>query len=168
MRRNREGIETNKPNEVGAVAMDLLAAIDLDAPSAFGIPLGTLLVLWFIWTLLKQQGGGSSGSSTSENTMNVKLRNELGSDVIQFQSATAKLGGGKCVIKYTVKIKKAGTYLIAGGKAEFGSFNIVYYGTRSVRGEAGDVISGAVSCAQFHSGVWGIGAFRSTSDVPTS
>lgn len=145
----------------------ILADIDFNAPSAFGIPLGTLLLIWFIWMMMKQQQGGSGGGSyTSDNTMDVKLRNELGEDVIQFQHSEAKLGNGRCVIKYTVKLKQAGTYVVAGGKASSGRFDSAYCGTRTVSGDAGDVISGAVSCAEFYSGIWGIGAFRSASDVP--
>ena len=141
----------------------IVANIDFNAPSAFGIPVGTLLLIGFIWMMMKQRQGGSY---TSDNTMDVKLRNELGEDIIQFQHSEAQLGNGRCVIKYTVKLKQSGTYVVAGGKASSGRFDSAYCGTRTVSGDAGDVISGAVSCAEFHSGIWGIGAFSSASDVP--
>ena len=146
--------------------MDLLflAEIDFSAPTALGVPLGTLILFWFIWTAMKQGGGG--GSYTSANTMDVHLQNELQADVILFQHSEAQVGNGQCVIRYTVKLKEDGSYVIAGGKAESGSFNSAYCGTRSIQGDAGDVISGAVSCPAFHDGIWGIGAFRSRSDVP--
>ena len=130
------------------------------------IPLGTLLIIWLLWVILNKQGGGSSGSYTSENTLDVKLRNELGEDVIQFQQSEAKLGDGQCIIKYTVKLRKTGTFVIAGGKAQSGYFSSTHCGTRTVSGDAGDVISGALRCPEFHSGIWGIGAFSSVSDVP--
>ena len=38
------------------VVRSLLLALDLDAPSAFGIPLGTLMLILFFWYMLK--GGG--------------------------------------------------------------------------------------------------------------
>jgi hypothetical protein len=145
----------------------ILASIDFNAPTALGIPLGTLLLIWFFWMMMKQQQGGSDhGSYTSENTMDVKLRNELGAEVIQFQHSDAKLGNGRCVIKYTVKLKQAGTFVVAGGQAESGYFDSECCGTRTVSGDAGDVISGAISCPEFYDGIWGIGAFRSASDVP--
>jgi hypothetical protein len=63
-------------------------------------------------------------------------------------------------------MKREGTYVVAGGKASSGRFDSAYCGTRTVSGDADDVISGAVSCAKFGSGIWGIGAFRSEADVP--
>ena len=100
--------------------------------------------------------------------MDVNLRNNLEADVILFQHSEAQVGNGQCVIRYTVKLKKDGTYVIAGGKAESGSFNSAYCGTRTIEGDAGDVISGAVSCPAFYDGNWAISAFRSRSDVPKS
>jgi hypothetical protein len=149
------------------VSFPLLAEIDFNAPTAIGIPLGTLLLVWFIWAKMNEQGG-LGGSYTSEDTMNVALNNELGVDTVQFQHSEAKLGNGRCVIKYTVKLKESGTFVIAGGKAQSGYFSSAYCGTRTVSGDVGDVISGAVSCSEFHSGIWGIGAFRSASNVPKS
>ena len=139
----------------------VLADIDFNAPTAIGIPLGTLLLLCFFYTQLKAGGGNSS-----PNTMNVRLRNEVTENVVLFQHSEASFSGGRCTVSYQVKLKEAGTYIIAAGKAVSGSFDSSYCGARTVTGDAGDVIRGAVSCSQFHSGIWGIGAFRSSSDVP--
>ncbi len=144
-----------------ATIFTILADIDFNAPTAIGIPLGTLLLLWFLYSQSKTGGGYSSA-----NTMDVHLRNEVAKDVVLFQHSEASFSGGRCTIKYQVKLKQAGTYVIAGGKAVSGSFDSSYCGARTVTGDAGDVISGAVSCSQFNSGIWGIGAFRSSSDVP--
>lgn len=142
--------------------------IDFNDTTSFGFPIGTLLLFWIICLILQnqQQGGSGGGSYTSANTMDVLLRNELGEDVIHFQFSEATMTNGLCVIKYTVKLKKAGSYVVAGGQAESGFFNREYCGTRVIRGDVGDVVSGAVSCPQFYDGIWGIGAFRSASDVP--
>ena len=147
----------------------VLAEIDFSAPTAFGVPLGTLILFLFLWKMFREGGASHAsgdGTYTSENTMDVQLRNELGEDVVQFQHSQAKFGNGQCVVVYTVKLKKTGTYVIAGGKAESGYFNNAYLATRTVSGDAGDVISGALSCSAFYEGIWGIGAFRSASDVP--
>jgi len=147
----------------------VLAEIDFSAPTAFGVPLGTLLLFLLLWKMLREGGASHSsggGTYTSENTMDVQLRNEVGEDVVQFQHSQAKVANGQCVVIYTVKIKKTGSYVIAGGKAESGYFNKAYLATRTVSGDAGDVISGAVSCSAFHEGIWGVGAFHSASDVP--
>ena len=143
----------------------LLAKIDFNAPTVLGIPLGMMLIILYYLNTMKNWGG--SGVQTSENTMDVKLNNELASDTVSFQRSEAQFGQGRCIVKYTVKLRKTGTYVIAGGRAESGVFSRSNYGTRTVSGDAGDVISGAISCSQFSGGVWAIGAFRSMADVPT-
>jgi hypothetical protein len=147
-----------------ATIFTILAEIDFNAPTAIGIPLGVLLLLWFFYQMNTQSGAG--GGYSSANTMDVDLRNEVAADVVLFEHSEANMSGGRCTINYRVKLKQAGTYVIAGGKAVSGSFDSSYCGTRTVTGDAGDVISGAVSCSQFNSGIWGIGAFRSSNDVP--
>jgi len=41
----------------------LLAGIDMNAPSAFGLPLGTVIVIWFLLKAMQQSGEGSGNES---------------------------------------------------------------------------------------------------------
>lgn len=145
--------------------MTMLFAVDFNAPTALGIPLGLLLLIWVVW-MMSQQQGRAGGSGVAPSTMDVNIRGEVAPTVIQFQNSEQQNSGGKCVIRYTVKFKEKGTFVVAGGCVVGGSFSPGYYGTRTVTGDIGDVISGAVSCPTFFSGIWGIGAFRSSHDIP--
>ena len=153
----------------------LLLEIDLSAPTALGIPLGLLLLIWILYMNMQQQQGGTrvsrpgqspATSHISPNTMDVAIDGEVSPDVVLFQHSEAGFVGGECTIHFTVKLKQQGTFVVAGGKVSSRRFSRAYYGTRKVSGDVGDVISGAVRCAVFTTGIWGIGAFRSSGDVP--
>ncbi|HIA62688.1 MAG TPA: hypothetical protein EYM79_06895 [Planctomycetes bacterium] len=150
----------------------ILADIDFNAPTAFGIPLGTLFIFWMLMNMNKQSQAQSGTKTvvatafTSPNTMDVHLNNEVTADVVLFQHSEATFGGGQVMISYTVKIKESGTFVIAGGKVKSGNLSRSHCGTRQISGDAGDVISGAINCRGFTSGIWGVGAFRSASQVP--
>jgi len=150
----------------------ILADIDFNAPTAFGIPLGTLLIFWMLMNMNKQSQRQSKAKTvvattfTSPNTMDVHLTNEVAADVVLFQHSEATFGGGQVIISYTVKIKERGSYVIAGGKVKSGNLSRSHCGSRSISGDAGDVISGAINCRGFTTGIWGVGAFRSASQVP--
>ena len=152
----------------------MLAEIDFNAPTALGIPLGTLLIFWMLMNMNKQSRAQSGTktvavtSFTSPNTMDADLQNQIMSDVVLFQHSEATYAGGQCVISYTVKIKEGGSYVIAGGKVKAGKFSRSHYGTRKISGDAGDVISGAINCRGFTTGFWAIGAFHSANQVPKS
>ncbi len=154
------------------LVFSILADIDFNAPTAFGVPLGTLFIFWMLMNMNKQSQGQSGTTTgvatafTSPNTMDVHLENEVTADVVLFQHSEATFGGGQVMISYTVKIKEGGNYVIAGGKAKSGSLSRAHCGTRQISGDAGDVISGAINCRGFTTGIWGIGAFRSASQVP--
>ncbi|MGY8732978.1 MAG: hypothetical protein ACKVK0_12620 [Pirellulales bacterium] len=150
----------------------ILAEIDFNAPTAFGIPLGTLFIFWMLMNMNKQSqtrsGSKTDGvtSFTSPNTMDVHLKNEVTADVVLFQHSEATFGGGQVMISYTVKIKESGNYVIAGGKVKSGRLSRSHCGTRQISGDTGDVISGAINCRGFTSGIWGVGAFRSANQIP--
>ena len=152
----------------------MLAEIDFNAPTALGVPLGTLLIFWMLMNMNKQSQTTSgtktiaATSFTSPNTMDIHLKNEVTPDVVLIQHCEATFGGGQCVISYTVKIKESGSYVIAGGKEKSGKLSRSHCGTRKISGDAGDVISGALSCRMFTNGNWAIGAFRSDSQIPKS
>jgi len=158
--------------EVIQLAIAILAEIDFNAPTAFGIPLGTLLIFWMLMNMNKQSQGQSKAKTvvattfTSPNTMDVHLKNEVAADVVLFQHSEATFGGGQVIISYTVKIKERGSYVIAGGKVKSGNLSRSHCGSRSISGDAGDVISGAINCRGFTTGIWGVGAFRSANQVP--
>ena len=150
----------------------ILAEIDFNAPTAFGIPLGTLFIFWMLMNMNKQSQTRSGSktdrvtSFTSPNTMDVHLKNEVTADVVLFQHSEATFGGGQVMISYTVKIKESGNYVIAGGKVKSGRLSRSHCGTRQISGDTGDVISGAINCRGFTSGIWGVGAFRSANQIP--
>ena len=154
------------------LVFNILAEIDFNAPTAFGIPLGTLFIFWMLMNMNKQSQTRSGSktvavtSFTSPNTMDVHLKNEVTADVVLFQHSEATFGGGQVTISYTVKIKESGNYVIAGGKVKSGRLSRSHCGTRQISGDTGDVISGAINCRGFTSGIWGVGAFRSASQIP--
>ena len=154
------------------LVFNILAEIDFNAPTAFGIPLGTLFIFWMLMNMNKQSQTRSGSktvavtSFTSPNTMDVHLKNEVTADVVLFQHSEATFGGGQVMISYTVKIKESGNYVIAGGKVKSGRLSRSHCGTRQISGDTGDVISGAINCRGFTSGIWGVGAFRSASQIP--
>lgn len=152
----------------------LLLAIDFNAPTALGIPLGLLLLIWILYTRMQNQQGASNVSRpgrtgaghVSSNTMDVALDGEVSESVVLFQHSEAEFVGGECIIHFTVKLKEQGTFVIAGGKVTNRRFSGGYFASRKVSGDVGDTISGAVRCTAF-TGTWGIGAFQSTADLPS-
>lgn len=155
----------------------LLLEIDFNAPTALGIPLGVLLLIWILFMSMQQRQAGAGASDPrqssttryiSPNTMDVAIDGEVSETVVLFQHSEAEFVGGECIIHFTVKLKKQGTFVIGGGKVSSRRFSRSFYGTRKVSGDVGDVISGAVRCPAFTTGTWGIGAFQSPGDVPVA
>lgn len=147
----------------------ILFAIDQNPPTVFGFPLALLLVSYCVWKMtMRADGHGRTGEYGRflANKVNIRIRGDVSPEVVLFQHSEQQTTGGKCVIRYTIQLKQKGTFVIAGGCFIRQSFKPGHYGTRSVSGDKGEVISGAVSCPAFYTGNWSIGAFRSSHEIP--
>lgn len=148
-------------------------AIDLNAPTSLGVPLGVLLLFLFLMRAIRENTNAKAGSSyassqthyTSANTMTVRMRGELSDAYVSFRFSEAEFRGSQCYINYTIELHKDGPFVIVAGKVDNQKVDRGYYGLRNISGTAGEVLSGTITCRSFYSGTWGIGAYRDSKDI---
>lgn len=160
----------------------------LEKPTAFGVPLGALLL--FLWlmraiqesrqpsgrvqpsrsrqTARRSAGPLFSGLGFTASTEAIPLMGEVGADSVEFQRSGFKHEGGRAIVQFTVKLHESGEFCIAAGQHEAGRLLRTHYGYAHVSGSLGEVISGTVSCPDFTTGKWAIGAFRTAADIGLS
>ena len=138
----------------------LLIAIDLNAPTSLGVPLGVLLLFIFLLQSIKENTNAKNSIAssstkahyTSANTMSIQMRGELTDGYVSFSFSEAEFRGGQCYINYTIKLHQDGPFVIVAGKVDNQLVDRGYYGLRNVSGTAGDVLSGTITCRAFHRG----------------
>lgn len=158
----------------------LIAENFLEKPTAFGVPLGALLL--FFWLMRAINESRNSGQSASQNrsvplastrtagfapsTEAIPLFGEVDDSVVTFLSSGFKQENGRVLLQFRVRLHEGGTYLVAGGQHQSGRLSESSHGYTMVSGRAGETISGTVSCPWFSSGKWAIGAFRTAEEIP--
>ena len=158
----------------------LIAENFLEKPTAFGVPLGALLL--FFWLMRAINESRNSGQSAGQNrsvplaatrtagfapsTEAIPLCGEVDSSVVEFLSSGFKQESGRVLLQFRVRLREGGTYLVAGGQHQSGCLSQSSHGYTMVSGRTGETISGTVSCPWFSSGKWAIGAFRTSDDIP--
>ncbi len=156
-----------------------LAESFLEKPTAFGVPLGALLLFFWLMRAINEsktsndqnRGQASTGvaagkpslqrSGFSVSTESIPLMGEVDDSVVKFLRSGFKNDGGRAVIE-------SGNFVVAAGKHEAGRLNRAHHGFTMVSGDADEIIYGTVSCPGFSSGKWAIGAFRSVDDIALS
>lgn len=158
----------------------LLAENFLEKPTAFGVPLGALLLFFWLMRAINEsrnsgQSAGQQRSSqltaarTSEfapSTEAIPLYGEVDDSVVEFLNSGFKQESGRVLLRFRVRLHEGGTYLVAGGQHQSGRLSQSSHGYTMVSGRTGETISGTVSCPWFSSGKWAIGAFRTAEDIP--
>jgi hypothetical protein len=172
-----------------------LAESFLETPTAFGVPLGALLLFMWLMRAINQSRNetrSAKSAKVSQPTNEVKpsasevkpsasswrrksgfrpsseslpLAGEVDHTSVEFLSSGFKNDGGRAIIRFRVKLHEEGTFLIAAGKHESGMLDRAHYGYTQVAGSVGEVIKGTVSCPGFTDGRWAIGAFRGPGDI---
>lgn len=158
----------------------------LETPTAFGVPLGALLL--FLWAMRAINDSRQQSRPTTPTTGNlprpepastavprsprapthrfrlsteaIPLAGEVDSSVVEVLKSGFKSRRGRAVIRFTVRLHEDGPFVIAAGKHESGMLHRDHYGYAQIAGSAGEVISGSVNCPGFTDGKWAIGAFR--------
>jgi hypothetical protein len=165
-----------------------LAESFLETPTAFGVPLGALLL--FMWLMrainesrdqtlsakslkVSRQSNQAKPSASPwgltsgfrPSSESIPLAGEVDRTAVEFLSSGFKNHGGRAIIQFRVKLHEEGTFLIAAGKHESGMLDRAHYGYTQVAGSVGEVITGTVNCPGFTDGRWAIGAFRGPGDI---
>ena len=163
-----------------------LAESFLEKPTAFGVPLGALLLFFWLMRAINEsktsndqnRGQASTGvvadkpssqrSGFSVSTESIPLMGEVDDSVVKFLRSGFKNDGRRAVIEFRVRLGESGNFVVAAGKHEAGRLNRAHHGFTMVSGDADEIIYGTVSCPGFSSGKWAIGAFRSVDDIALS
>ncbi|MDA7899305.1 hypothetical protein N9A92_02130 [Pirellulales bacterium] len=146
----------------------------LEKPTALGVPLGALLL--FFWVMRAIQENKSSGQQSvstrrsvhagfSPSTESIPLAGEVDDSVVTFSASATKAAGGRTIFSFTIKLRESGTFFVAAGQLRSGRLSRQHYGMTQVTGSRGETISGTVSSPEFSSGKWAIGAYRIIQDV---
>ena len=146
----------------------------LEKPTAFGVPLGALLL--FFWVMRAIQENKSSGQQStpirqsgntgfSPSTESIPLVGEVEDSVVTFSTSAMKTAGGRTMFSFRIKLHESGTFFVAAGQLQSGRLSRQHYGVTQVTGSQGETISGTVSSPEFSSGKWAIGAYRTIQDV---
>lgn len=169
----------------------ILAESFLETPTAFGVPLGALLLfLWVMRAINESREQSRPPAPTTGqrprpepapptvpryrraptprfrlSTEAIPLAGEVDSSVVEFVKSGFKSSRGRAVIGFTVRLHEDGPYVIAAGKHESGMLHRDHYGYAQITGSAGEVISGSVNCPGFTDSKWAIGAYRDAGDI---
>ena len=146
----------------------------LEKPTAFGVPLGALLL--FFWVMRAIQENESSGQQSapirqsgntgfSPSTESIPLVGEVDDSVVTFSASAMKTAGGRTMFSFTIKLHESGTFFIAAGQLRSGRLCRQHYGVTQVTGSRGETISGTSNSPGFSSGKWAIGAYRTIQDI---
>ena len=146
----------------------------LEKPTAFGVPLGALLL--FFWAMRAIQENKSTGQQStsvrrsvsagfSPSTELIPLAGEVNDSVVTFSASAMKTAGGRTTFSFTINLKESGTFFVAAGQLRNGRLSRQHYGVTQVTGKRGEAISGMVNSPGFSSGKWAIGAYRTTQDI---
>ena len=158
---------------VGIVCF-VMAESFLEKPTAFGVPLGALLLFfWVMRAIQENKSSGQQSTSTqrsgntgfSPSTESIPLAGEVNDSVITFSASAMKTAGGRTVFSFTIKLKESGTFFVAARQLRNGRLSHQHYGVTQVTGKQGETISGMVNSPGFSSGKWAIGAYRTTQDI---
>jgi len=158
---------------VGIVCF-VLAENFLEKPTAFGVPLGALLLFfWVMRAIQENKSSGQQSTSTqrslntgfSPGTESIPLAGEVNDSVITFSASAMKTAGGRTLFSFTIKLKESGTFFVAAGQLRNGRLSRQHYGVTQVTGKQGETISGMVNSPGFSSDRWAIGAYRTTQDI---
>ena len=102
----------------------------LEKPTAFGVPLGALLL--FFWVMRAIQENKSSGQQSaptrrSGNTQVSRqvlnrshLLGEVDDSVVTFSASAMKTAGGRTMFSFTIKLHESGTFFVAAGQLRSG------------------------------------------------
>ncbi len=146
----------------------------LEKPTAFGVPLGALLLFfWVMRAIQENKSSGQQSSSTrrsihggfSPSTELIPLAGEVDDSVVTFSASATKESGGRSTFSFTIKLRESGTFFVAAGQLRSGRLSREHYGVTQVIGSRGETISGTVTSPGFSSGKWAIGAYRTIRDV---
>ena len=157
----------------------------LETPTAFGVPLGALLLFfWVMRAINESKNSGRSdqqhraatpsrvataarslGAGFAASTESIPLIGEVDDTVVEFLSSGFKHEGRRVVLQFRVKLHESGSFFVAGGQHESGSLSRSHYGCTMVTGTAGETIAGTLGCPGFSTGRWAIGAFRDVNDI---
>ena len=146
----------------------------LEKPTAFGVPLGALLL--FFWAMRAIQENKSTGQQStsvrrsvsagfSPSTELIPLAGEVNDSVVTFSASAMKTAGGRTTFSFTINLKESGTFFVAAGQLRNGRLSRQHYGVTQVTGKRGEAISGMVSSPGFSSGKWAIGAYRTIGNI---
>ena len=144
----------------------------LEKPTAFGVPLGALLL--FFWVMRAIQDNKSTGQQSTRqitqsgfapSTESIPLSGEVNDYVVTFLSSAMKVAGGRTVFSFTIKLNESGTFFVGAGQLRSGCLSRQHYGVTQVTGKRGETISGLVNSPELSSGKWVIGAYRISQDI---
>ena len=146
----------------------------LEKPTAFGVPLGALLL--FFWAMRAIQENKSTGQQStsvrrsvsagfSPSTELIPLAGEVNDSVVTFSASAMKTAGGRTTFSFTMNLKESGTFFVAAGQLRNGRLSRQHYGVTQVTGKRGEAISGMVNSPGFSSGKWAIGAYRTIGNI---
>ena len=151
-----------------------LAENFLEKPTAFGVPLGALLLFfWLMRAIQENKSSGQQSTSTqrsvntgfSPSTESIPLAGEVNDSVVTFSASAMKTAGGRTIFSFTIKLNETGTFFVAAGQLQSGCLSRQHYGVTQVNGTRGETISGTVNSPGFSSGKWAIGVYRSIPDI---
>lgn len=165
-----------------------LAESFLETPTAFGVPLGALLLFMWLMRAINESRGQTRSTKSSgvgqtrkhakpsalpwrltsgfrPSSESIPLVGEVDHTSVEFLSSGFKNDGGRAIIQFRVKLHEEGTFLIAAGNHESGMLDRAHYGYTQVAGSVGEVITGTLNCPGFTDGRWAIGAFRGPGDI---
>ena len=162
--------------------MPLIAEGFLETPTAFGVPLGALLLFFWAMRAINESKDSPSSPPKRTNTRSstrssfssarftgstemIPLTGEVGQSEVEFLSSGFKHSGKRIVMQFRVQLHESGTFFIAGGQLASGGLSQQHYGYTMIDGSSGETISGTLSCPRFSTGKWAIGAFRDIGDV---
>lgn len=163
----------------------LIAENFLEKPTAFGVPLGALLLFFWVMRAINESknagpketvqksrpfGSGlrsvqSSAASFRRSTLSIALLGEVDDRVVEFVNSGFRNRQRRAEMQFSVRLHESGTFLVAGGKHQAGRLSASHYGYTMVSGHAGEKISGTVNCPGFSDGEWAIGAFRTHDEI---
>ena len=133
----------------------------LEKPTAFGVPLGALLL--FFWAMRAIQENKSTGQQStsvrqsvrtgfSPSTESIPLAGEVNDSVVTFSASAMKTAGGRTTFSFTINLKESGTFFVAAGQLRNGRLSHQHYGVTQVTRKRGETISGMVNSPGFSSG----------------
>ncbi len=157
-------------------AFTLIAENFLEKPTAFGVPLGALLLFLWVMKAINENKAAtriatqavtqtSSHQGFSPSTEAIPLKGEVSGAVVVFTSSGIKTAGNRTLFQFTVKLQETGSFIVAAGQHRNGRLCRDFYGFTQITGRRGEVITGTVNSPGFSSGIWAIGAYRNVSDI---